>query len=248
MATTRPLTWRERRAAAKPARRSVYAFEAPVRIVHWTVVVCIIVLSITGFYLEHPFQTGGSTPGHPGFTLGYMRFIHEVAAFVFIGAVLFRIYWAFVGNRYTHWRGLLPVTKEQRRDLSETCRFYAFMRPRPVKLNGHNPLAGIAYVTLYVLFLITILTGLGLYAWLLRRPPWTTLFSWTWSVVSVPELRLIHFVLMFLYIAFAVHHVYSAVLFDLEEHNGEMSSIFSGWKANLLEGEPPRDEVNEARR
>jgi Ni/Fe-hydrogenase 1 B-type cytochrome subunit len=243
---TRPLTWRERRAAAKPARRSAYVFEAPVRIVHWTVVVCLIVLSLTGFYLEHPFQTGGSIPGHPGFTLATVRFIHEATAFVFIGAVLFRIYWAFVGNRYTHWRGLLPVTKAQRSDLKETLRFYAFRRPRPVKLNGHNPLAGLAYVTLYVLFLITILTGLGLYAWLLRRPPWTTLFGWTYGVLSVPDLRLVHFLLMFFYIAFAVHHVYSAVLFDLEEHNGEVSSIFSGWKANLLEDEAPRDEPSDA--
>jgi Ni,Fe-hydrogenase I cytochrome b subunit len=92
-----------------------------------------------------------------------------------------------------------------------------------------------------MLFIITILTGLSLYAWILRRPPWTTLFGWTWSLLSVPEIRLVHFFLMFLYIAFAIHHVYSAALFDIEEHNGELSSIVTGSKANLLDvgDEPP---------
>jgi Ni/Fe-hydrogenase 1 B-type cytochrome subunit len=235
MAASARLTGRVREAAEEPARRSVYVFELPVRLVHWTVVVCLIVLSVTGVYLEHPIRTGPAAPlGHPGFTLGTVRFIHEISAFVFISAVLFRIYWAFVGNKYAHWRGLLPVSKSRRRDLVKTLRFYFFIRRWPVRENGHNALAGLAYSALYVLFLVTILTGLGLYAWLLRRAPWTTLFGWTYHAFSVPTLRLVHYLLMFFYIAFAIHHVYSAVLFDLEEHNGELSSIFTGYKANLL--------------
>ena len=38
---------------------------------------------------------------------------------------------------------------------------------------------------------------------------------------------------MFLYIAFAIHHVYSAVLYDIEERNGELSSIITGYKADM---------------
>jgi Ni/Fe-hydrogenase b-type cytochrome subunit len=181
------LNRRQVKALADPPRKTVYVFELPVRIVHWTVVLCLIVLSTTGLYIEHPIQTGPATPlGHPGFTLGEVRFIHELSAFVFIAAVLFRIYWSFAGNEYTHWRALLPVTRAQRRDLRDMLRFYTYLRRRPVPLNGHNPLAGLAYTALYALFIVTILTGLGLYAWLLRRPPWTTLFGWTYSVVSVP--------------------------------------------------------------
>ena len=51
--------------------------------------------------------------------------------------------------------------------------------------------------------------------------------------MSVPALRLLHFLLMFFFIAFAIHHVYSAVLFDVEEHNGELSSIITGYKADV---------------
>lgn len=242
MATVVPPTRRDLEAADRPARHAVYVFELPVRIVHWTIVLCLIVLSFTGYYIHHPFLSGGGMTGHPGFTMGEMRFVHESTGFVFIAAVLFRIYWSFAGNRYVRWSALLPVTKAQRRDLRETARFYAFLNRRPPRLNGHNPLAGLAYVVLYLGFIVTILTGLGLFAWVIRTSPWTTLFGWTWSVASVPTLRLMHFLLMFFYAAFAVHHVYSAVLYDIEERNGELSSIITGWKADVLEGEIPRDD------
>jgi Ni/Fe-hydrogenase 1 B-type cytochrome subunit len=242
MGTVAPPTRRDPKAAARPARHAIYVFELPVRIVHWVIVLCLIVLSFTGYYIHHPFLSGSGMPGHPGFTMGEMRFVHEATGFVFIAAVLFRIYWSFAGNRYVRWGALLPVTKAQRRDLRETIRFYAFLNRRPPRLNGHNPLAGLAYVVLYLGFILTILTGLGLFAWVIRTPAWTTLFAWTWSVVSIPTLRLVHFLLMFAYGAFAIHHVYSAVLYDIEERNGEMSSIITGWKADLLEDEIPRDD------
>jgi Ni/Fe-hydrogenase 1 B-type cytochrome subunit len=242
MATVAPPSRRDLAAAARPARHAVYVFELPVRFVHWGIVACIVVLTFTGYYIHHPFLSGDGSPGHPGFTMGAMRFVHETTGFVFIAAVLFRIYWSFVGNRYVHWRALFPITKGQRRDLRETIRFYAFLNKRPPRLNGHNPLAGLAYVVLYLGFLVTILTGLGLFAWVIRTSPWTTLFSWTWDVFSIQSLRLVHFLLMFAYVAFAIHHVYSAVLYDVEERNGELSSMITGWKTDVMEGEVPRDD------
>jgi Ni/Fe-hydrogenase 1 B-type cytochrome subunit len=247
MTAIAPPSRRDLEAAERPARHGIYVFELPVRIVHWVIVACIVVLTFTGYYIHHPFLSGDGMPGHPGFTLAGMRFVHEATGFVFIAAVLFRIYWAFVGNRYVRWRALVPVTKEQRRDLRETIRFYAFLNKRPPRLNGHNPLAGIAYLVLYLGFLVTILTGLGLFAWVIRTSPWTTLFSWTWDVLSIQELRLVHFLLLFAYIAFAIHHVYSAVLYDVEERNGELSSMITGWKADVLEGEVPRDDPRRER-
>jgi hypothetical protein len=36
--------------------------------------------------------------------------------------------------------------------------------------------------------------------------------------------------LTFVFLAFAIHHVYSAILVSAEEKNGTMDSIFSGFK------------------
>jgi Ni/Fe-hydrogenase 1 B-type cytochrome subunit len=49
--------------------------------------------------------------------------------------------------------------------------------------------------------------------------------------------------IMWLLIAFALHHVYSAFLVDAEEANGLMSSIFSGWK--FIVPEPKEREEKE---
>ena len=49
--------------------------------------------------------------------------------------------------------------------------------------------------------------------------------------MSIQQLRLLHFLLMFVFGAFTIHHVYSAILVDIEERNGEVSSIVTGYKA-----------------
>jgi Ni/Fe-hydrogenase 1 B-type cytochrome subunit len=226
-------------AGGAPARRSVYVWELPVRIVHWTIVLALIVLSVTGYYIHHPFLAGDGATGHPGFTMGTVRFVHEATGFVFTAAVLFRVYWAFVGNRYAHWRGLLPITAAQRRDLRHMIGFYALRRRHPPAANGHNPLASMAYMAIYGLFGLSIVSGLGLFAWVSRIGAWQALFGWTYSVMSIEQLRLLHFLLMFIFGAFTIHHVYSAILVDIEERNGEVSSIVTGYKADVLDGEQP---------
>jgi Ni,Fe-hydrogenase I cytochrome b subunit len=42
---------------------------------------------------------------------------------------------------------------------------------------------------------------------------------------------------MFVFVAFTIHHVYSAILVDVEERNGELSSIVTGYKADVTDGE-----------
>ncbi len=70
MASVAPPSRGELDAAARPARHAIYVFERPVRIVHWTIVFALLVLSLTGYYLHHPFLSGSGMPGHPGFAMG----------------------------------------------------------------------------------------------------------------------------------------------------------------------------------
>jgi Ni/Fe-hydrogenase 1 B-type cytochrome subunit len=212
--------------------RSVYVWEWPVRITHWVIVAALVVLSFTGWWLHDPWFAPSPPAGpgaSPGFTLGVMRFIHELAGAAFIAALLTRTYWAFAGNHYARFTTLLPLTPQRRQGLRDTFAYYTFRRGPPRAI-GHNPLAAISYMVLSIGFGVSILTGLSLFSWILNRPPWTTLFGWTWSLMGIQHIRLVHFLLMFAFIAFAVHHVYSAVLVAREERNGEVSSIVTGWK------------------
>jgi len=58
----------------------VKVWDFPVRILHWTLVACIIVLSLAGFYIIDPFF-GSSSPS--GFTMGTIRFAHITAGWIF---------------------------------------------------------------------------------------------------------------------------------------------------------------------
>jgi Ni/Fe-hydrogenase 1 B-type cytochrome subunit len=228
---TAPRTGRHR-PLDRTGSQSVYVWELPLRIVHWTIVLSIIVLTVTGLWLYSPFFSPPAQfgPGHPGFTLGVIRFIHELTGGIFIAALFGRLYWAHAGNRYASWRALLPLTTRQRWRLSETVKYYAFRRRDPPPSVGHNPLAGLAYVGLYGGFALSAFTGLALFAWLAPTSPFRGLLSWTWTVMPIQNIRMIHFLLMFWFLAFAVHHIYSAVPIDLEERNGELSSMITGWK------------------
>src|SRR4030088_565941 len=66
----------------------LYVWELPVRVAHWLIVFTIIVLAITGLYLDRPFLVG---PRQDGFLLATMRFVHEIAGFVFTAALLARV-------------------------------------------------------------------------------------------------------------------------------------------------------------
>lgn len=50
------------------------------------------------------------------------------------------------------------------------------------------------------------------------------------GVISVQNLRLIHFFLMFVFIAFGVFHVHLCMLISRVEKRGLMDSIFIGYK------------------
>jgi hypothetical protein len=50
-----------------------------------------------------------------------------------------------------------------------------------------------------------------------------------WSIAQ--PVRLVHDLLMYLFLAFVVHHVYSALLIDIEVRSGLVSSIITGYKA-----------------
>jgi Ni/Fe-hydrogenase 1 B-type cytochrome subunit len=201
-----------------------------VRITHWLIALSIVVLSVTGFYIGNPFIT---VPGRAGdhFVMGWMKVIHGYTAYVFIAAVVVRIIWMFTGNKYAHWNKFIPVHRNRWRALWPTLRFYVFALRKPPGFVGHNPLAGLAYVLVFGLYFLAILTGLIMRG--ASADPESTLRSF----VSLAPLfgglygaRWIHHVVMWLLLGFAVHHVYSSVLMATVEANATVDSMFSGNK------------------
>jgi Ni/Fe-hydrogenase 1 B-type cytochrome subunit len=82
-----------------------------------------------------------------------------------------------------------------------------------------------------VLFVVQIITGFALYS-LPYQDGWIKAgFGWVIVLFGAQLVRLVHFLIMFLLIAFTIHHVYSAVLIDIEEKSGLVSSMITGRKS-----------------
>src|ERR1039457_3948829 len=206
-----------------------YVWECPVRATHWVNVIAIIVLAVTGIFIGTAKTMALDTSQ---FFMGWVRFVHFVAAYTFAVSVLARIYWMFAGNKYASWREFFPILhKDGRQHMLETLKYYSFINKSAPHTVGHNTLAGTAYSAVILLYLVMMGTGFALYS---ERAPMSIthkLTGWLLVMFSNQGLRLTHHMVMWLLIGFAIHHLYSAWLMDVKERGGVLSSIFGGYKA-----------------
>ena len=183
----------------------VYVWELPVRLTHWVNVVCIITLSFTGYYIGNPWILVSSREWYGPYFMGIMRYTHFVTAFVFIASLLLRTYWSIVGNEWASWRGLFPfLTADGRKSLADAFRYYFFLRRKPPEVIGHNALAGLTYAFIVFLYFLQTITGFALLGEVNTSGIWYRLTGWIFRLVSNQDLRLVHHLIMWLLIAFAL--------------------------------------------
>jgi Ni/Fe-hydrogenase 1 B-type cytochrome subunit len=216
-------------------RVRVYIWQIPVRVTHWVTAGAIVVLSVTGLYIGDPFL---SPAGGPVMTT--IRLTHMLAAFVLLASGVLRTFWLLRGNRWAHWKAFIPLTWFQFTELFRQAGFYAFIRREIPKVLGHNQLAAAAYLVLFALLLVEIVTGFALDG-LLGSEPGASLFGWVRDLLGNQTMRVIKHLAMWGILAIALFHIYSCVLVDHLEKNGLVSSIVSGFKF------PTRNEILESR-
>jgi Ni/Fe-hydrogenase 1 B-type cytochrome subunit len=204
----------------------VYVWEWPVRITHWLIAASIVVLSATGIYIGRPFVIS-----HSATFMATVKAVHTYAAIVFTLAVVSRIAWMFVGNSYARWYNFIPVHRHRRKGLVSTFEFYTFLLRKPPGYVGHNPLAGMTYVLVFLLYFVMITTGFALYSTSAPTGSPMRIFQFLGPLFGgLQSARWIHHVVMWLLLGFAVHHVYSSVLMSQVEANATTESMVSGYK------------------
>ncbi|TGD74325.1 Ni/Fe-hydrogenase, b-type cytochrome subunit [Mangrovimicrobium sediminis] len=212
---------------------AVYVYEAPVRLWHWVNALCIVVLSVTGYLIANPLPT---LPGEASdwFVMGYIRFAHFAAAYIFTVGFIGRVYWSFVGNRYSREIFHLNLfNREYWKELVHEMRWYAFLAKEPKKYVGHNPLAAIFMVGIVVIgSLAMMLTGFALYAEQSGPGSWQdTLFGWLIPLVGQSQdVRMWHHWGMWIITIFAIIHIYAAVREDIMSRQSLVSTMISGWR------------------
>lgn len=212
--------------------RRVYVWEQPVRIYHWLNALTIIVLIITGFYIANPLAIQSSKEASQQFTMGWVRTIHFVAAYVFLFNFLFRIYWGFVGNKYANWKQFIPTSGRFFKEMWHVFKMDILMlRGKEHMSVGHNAMAGFIYFFTFIAFLIQCITGFGLYASMSTSWWFPKLFKWVPGMFGGDApLRSVHHATTWFFIIFTVIHVYLVFYHDYVEGRGEISSMGGGWK------------------
>ncbi len=222
----------------------VYVWELPVRVYHWVNAACIAALVGTGYLIGHPVTLGLSNEAYQQYWFGTVRFIHFTAAFVFFFNTVIRLYWAFAGNSFARWRQFLPTTRERWGEVVKVIASDVIQIREAGRISlGHNALAGVSYFLFFLAFLFQSFTGFALYS-SMSEAMLPGLFAWVVPLMGGDmAVRQWHHLMIWLFVAFTMVHVYLVFYHDYVEGRGTASSIVGGWKFEreeyLREGADP---------
>ncbi len=215
-----------------PTLTSVYVYEAPVRLWHWINALAIGVLAVTGYLIGSPLPSiGGEASEH--FLMGYIRFFHFAAGYIFALGLVVRIYWAMVGNAHAREIFLPPLfNREWWAGMVYHLRWYAFLEKEPKKYLGHNPLALLVMFIYLLMSVFMVLTGFALYGEGMGADSWQALF-FGWVIPwlgSSQETHTWHHLGMWGIIIFVMLHVYIAVREDIMGRTSMVGTMINGWR------------------
>ncbi|MCD2449416.1 cytochrome b/b6 domain-containing protein [Methylicorpusculum oleiharenae] len=223
-------------------------WDAGTRWFHWINVLCFSALAIIGLIILNADALELPTAGK--LTL---KTIHVLAGYLFALNLLWRIIWAFFGNRHARWSAILPGGKGYL--LAVRSYIAAFMAGHPEQYLGHNPLGRLGVSLLLLLMTIQAVTGLLLAGTDLFYPP---LGHWIAEWVAAPGIApdslkpyspemydsaayesmrafrkpfvTIHQYNFYALISVVALHVASVIITELKEGGNIISAMFTGQK------------------
>jgi len=179
-----------------------------IRIFHWSNMIAITMLTLTGFYIHAPqtfrLFSNMDTP----------RTLHFAMAYVLLFGVIGRVYYAIVAKD-AHNLVFRPV-----RDtlwMPSLIKYYLFMTDEHPYYGKYNPGQRGMYTGLLVFVIIMVMTGFVMYK------PNTFMFMSGWFGGYITA-RLIHYVLTWIILLCVMVHLY----LDFAEGLPGIKSIFTG--------------------
>jgi Ni/Fe-hydrogenase 1 B-type cytochrome subunit len=150
---------------------------------------------------------------------------------VFTANFLFRLYWAFAGNKYANWRNFFPLTRGQIAQIGDVLKVDILQSTqKPVHTLGHNSMAYFTYAGTGLLTVFQVVSGYALYA-PMSEAWFPALFTWATPLFgSEATLRMFHYAVMWAFGIFTLVHVYLVFYHDYVEGHGVLSSMVGGWK------------------
>ena len=217
------------------ARRltTVYVYEAPVRLWHWMTAAAIVVLAATGYLIGSP-PPGLSGEASSHFQMGWIRYLHFAAAWIFAVGFAGRVAWAFMGNVYARELFFIPFWKlEYWKELLDEVLVYAFVKKHAKTVVGHNALARTALFFCFTLTgLFMIVTGFALYSDGTGIDSWEGhVFGWImpWLGGNLST-HFLHHWGMWVIILFVMIHIYTVSREDIMSRQSLISAMTNGYR------------------
>ncbi len=216
---------------------------------HWINVLAVIGLIAVGAVILNAKALGVSGEGKI-----LLKTVHVYIGYVFCLNLLWRLAWAFVGNRFARWSAFLPLGAGYTRRLREYIQG-SKQGAAPGYL-GHNPMARLMVTFLLAVLLTMAVAGIILAGTDVYMPPFGAYFA-DWVTGGDPEklanlapgseefvdkalyadmrafrkpVITIHYYTFFVLLAAVVLHVVAVVVTELRERNGLVSAMFTGRK------------------
>ncbi len=179
-----------------------------IRIFHWTNMIAITMLILTGFYIHAPqtFRLFGSMDTARGF--------HFAMAYVLVVGVLGRVYYAIAAKDA---KNIVYSPVEDTKKLPSMLKYYLFLADDHPYYGKYNPGQKGMYTGWLVMAILMIITGFILY----KPHLFLGLSGWFGGFLTV---RLIHYIITWLFVLTVMLHVY----LDVAEGIPILKSMFTG--------------------
>lgn len=160
--------------------------------------------------------------------------LHAYVGYVFIITFMLRLFWGFAGNKYARWRDIIPYNAKRWAEIAQDIRWYlSFFGGRPANVLGHDPLAALFYIALFVILILQSATGIILSGTEFNMYPGFALtggMSKDAAESLGDALGVVHEFGFWFILFFFAAHITGMVAHELKEKTGMFSAMIHGKK------------------
>ena len=169
--------------------------------------------------------------------------LHFLFAVIFTLNGLLRAYWAFMGRTYKQWGRFFIWQLDFWREAIWKLKDYLTLRYTDFEPHtlGHNTLATLTYMVVFVIATIMGLTGFAMKGAMDPGGLLDAAFGWVIVLLGSEALvRMVHRMMMWAMIAFMIHHISFVIYLEVLREKGLLSSMISGLKTRPADWRPVR--------
>jgi Ni/Fe-hydrogenase 1 B-type cytochrome subunit len=223
-------------------------WDLPTRWFHWINFACVLGLAAIGTALLYDKELGVTDAGKL-----FLKTTHVWLGYIFALNLLWRIVWAFIGNRHARWSAILPLRSGYVTECKSYVRGLIHGDARPYL--GHNPFARVMVTLLLILLIVQAATGLVLAGTDIYYPPFG---HWIAGWIAAPGVNpstivpydkigidpvawdamrsfrsafvTVHYWSFYVLLVAVVIHIIGVVITELREGGGIVSAMLTGRK------------------